>query len=378
MAFIHIPPAVLPPECEELREEVRAFLSKEMPHHRQKKEAAFSFFDPAFSRKLGERGWLGMTWPKQYGGHERSFLERYVVLEELLAVDAPIAAHWVADRQSGDQLIRFGTEEMRTTIVPGIARGEVYFCVGMSEPDAGSDLAGIRSRAERVPEGWRLNGTKIWNSAHHAHYMIALVRTQPAGESRHAGLSQLLIDLTTPGITIRPILNLRGYVNFNEVHFNDVILPADCLLGKEGAGWKQVSTELGFERSGPERYLSSIELLMQMLNSASPDNERQAVALGRLVCEARTLRRMSIGLTAMFVRREDPGVISAMVKDMGTTFEQRIPEMAAELFDVELGDPASPLAQLAAITIQNAPSFSLRGGSREVLRGMIAKGMGLR
>ncbi|MFN0304531.1 MAG: acyl-CoA dehydrogenase family protein, partial [Burkholderiales bacterium] len=278
MVNLSIPPCKLPPECDALRIEVREFLAQALADHTPRDRArSWMGFDADFSRKLGARGWIGLTWPKKYGGHERSFLERYVVMEELLAAGAPVAAHWIADRQSGPLLLRFGTEAMRTTVVPRIARGEAYFCIGMSEPDSGSDLASVRSRAERTPEGWRINGRKIWTSkAHRAHFMIALFRTSRNEENRHAGLSQFLVDLSLPGISIRPIRDLTGAENFNEVLFDNALLPADCLIGAEGDGWAQVTTELAFERSGPERYLSSIELLVQMIRAASPTNDRQA------------------------------------------------------------------------------------------------------
>ncbi len=380
MVNLAIPPCLLPPECDALRVEVREFLARVLADHTPRDRArSWMGFDAEFSRKLGARGWIGLTWPKKYGGHERSFLERYVVMEELLAAGAPVAAHWIADRQSGPLLLRFGTEAMRTTVVPRIARGEAFFCIGMSEPDSGSDLASVRSRADRVPAGWRLNGRKIWTSkAHRAHFMIALFRTGRDEQNRHAGLTQFLVDLATPGILIRPIRDLTGAENFNEVLFEDVILPADSLIGAEGEGWAQVTTELAFERSGPERYLSSIELLIQMVHAASPADDRQAVAIGRLTAEARTLRRMSLGVAGMLDRGEHPGVVAAVVKDLGTTFEQRIPEIAAEIFDIELGASGADLAAVAAQTLQSSVSFSLRGGTREVLRGIIARELGLR
>jgi acyl-CoA dehydrogenase len=380
MANLFIPSCELPPSCDVLRAEVRAFLAATIGHLAPRDRArSWMGFDADFSRKLGARGWIGLTWPKKYGGHERSFLERYVVMEELLAAGAPVAAHWIADRQSGPLLLRFGTEAMRTTVVPRIARGEAFFCIGMSEPDSGSDLASVRSRAERVPEGWRVNGRKIWTSkAHRAHFMIALLRTSKSEENRHAGLSQFLVDLSLPGLSIRPIRDLTGQESFNEVLFDNLILPADSLIGSEGEGWSQVTTELAFERSGPERYLSSIELLIQMINAASPDNERQAVAIGKLAAEAMTLRRMSLGVAGMLDRGEHPGIVAALVKDLGTTFEQRIPEIATEAFDMELGASGSALAEVAGQTLQSSVSFSLRGGTREVLRGIIARGLGLR
>ncbi len=208
-----------------------------------------------------------MTWPKKYGGHERSYVERYVVLEEALAAGAPVSAHWVADRQSGPLLLRFGTEEQRERLLPGMGARETYFCIGMSEPGAGSDLANVRTRARRTNEGWVVNGQKIWTSnAQNAHYMIALVRTGENSE-RHAGLTQFLIDLKTPGITVRPIVDLVGHSHFNEVFFDDVLVPENMMIGGDGDGWRQVTAELAYERSGPERYLSSLRLFLEFIRA---------------------------------------------------------------------------------------------------------------
>lgn len=380
MQELAIKPCVPDAGCEALRQEVRAFLADALADMPPRDRARnWTGFDASFSRKLGARGWLGMTWPKRYGGHERSMLERYVVLEELLAAGAPVGAHWIGDRQSGPLLLRYGSEKIKQALLPGMARGDIFFCIGMSEPDTGSDLASIRSRAERTAGGWVVNGTKLWTTiAHHAHYMIALLRTDPAGADRHAGLSQFLIDLSTPGIAIRPIKNLMGEQHFNEVVFENVLIPADSLIGEQGDGWKQVTAELGLERSGPERYLASIQLMIEMLNAASSGNQRHAVALGRLTAEFATLRRMSLGVYGMLARGENPALLASIVKDQGALLEQKIPEIAHDLFGVELIPQDSPLAEVMAYLVQASPSFSLRGGTREILRGIIAKGLGLR
>ena len=205
---LSIDPATLPPACELLRAQVRAFLAEQMPRFSTAQRCRnWTAADADFSRLLGQKGWLGMTWPRQFGGQERSALERYVVLEELLAAGAPVAAHWIAERQSGPLLMRFAPHTLAPRLLPAIARGELFFCIGMSEPDVGSDLAAVRSRAVPDGEGWRLNGTKLWTSgAHRAHCMIALLRTGPASSQRHAGLSQFLVDMRSPGVTVRPVL----------------------------------------------------------------------------------------------------------------------------------------------------------------------------
>ncbi|MCX7274101.1 MAG: acyl-CoA dehydrogenase family protein [Burkholderiales bacterium] len=379
MELPSISPCVLPPDCDALRAEVREFLAQALADYPVAKRVRnWSGSDPAFSRQLGARGWIGMTWPKRYGGGERSLLERYVVLEELLAAGAPVGAHWVAERQSALLLMRMSPDLLAPEIVPRIVRGELCFCIGMSEPDSGSDLASIRTRAVRTDAGWVVNGRKVWTSrAHQAHYMIALVRTGDAGAQRHGGMSQLLIDMNTPGLTVRPIRNQLGEHDFNEVTFDDVLVPPHHLIGVEGDGWSQVSGELAFERSGPERYLSSTQLMMEMLEVADPGDARQAVALGRIAASYATLRQMSLGVSGMLARGENPALAAALVKDQGALVEQAMPDVAHDLYG-GTAQPGSPLDTAMRYTTLAAPSFSLRGGTREILRGIIAKGLGLR
>ncbi|MFL0413806.1 acyl-CoA dehydrogenase family protein [uncultured Sphingomonas sp.] len=369
--------------AESLRGEVRAFLAEALADRSPLSRAdSWNGFDRDFSRKLGAQGWLGMTWPKRYGGHERSAFERYVVVEETLAAGAPVAAHWIADRQSGPSLLKYGTEEQKQTVLPGIAAGETVFCIGMSEPDSGSDLAATRTRAVPVDGGWRVTGTKLWTTgAHHADYMILFCRTSGTPAERQAGTSQLLVDLRrAEGITIRPIIDLAGQHHFNEVHFEDAFLPASALIGTEGQGWEQVMSELAFERSGPERFLSSMQLLIELIGVLQrAESEAAQLAVGRLTAHLITLRRLSRGVAAMLEAGENPGTHAAIVKDLGATFEQELPDIARSLVDAE-PDSASTsdfIAVLAHITL-NAPSFSLRGGTREILRGIIARGLGLR
>ena len=366
-----------------LRSEFRAFLDRELADRSPRARSDNWYgFDRGFSRAMGQAGYLGMTWPKQYGGHERSAFERYVVVEETLASGAPVGAHWIADRQSGPSIIKFGTEEQKETLLPRIAAGELAFGIGMSEPDSGSDLAATRTKAVRDGDLYRVTGTKVWTSfAHEADYVILFCRTSGTPADRHAGTSQLLIDLkNTPGLTIKPIIDLAGQHHFNEMHFEDAAVPAKMLLGNEGDGWNQVMSELAFERSGPERFLSSIELLYQVIEMLKgQDSDAAQITLGRVTARLAVLRRLSRSVTAMLQDKHDAGLQAAIVKDVGALFEQAMPDIARELIDAE-PDPMAASAYpsvLANITL-NAPSWSLRGGTREILRGIIARGLGTR
>ena len=377
------PPAC--PEAETLRLEVRAFLDTALRDRPPLARAeSWTGHDIGFSRAMGARGWIGMTWPKRYGGQERSQLERYVVVEEMLAAGAPVGAHWIADRQSGPAILRYGTEAQKQSILPRIAAGACFFCIGMSEPDTGSDLASVRTRAVPNGDGYVVNGTKVWTShAHFSHYMILFCRTgapDAAKDDRHGGVSQFIVDLKTPGISIRPILALTGEHHFNEVVFQDVFLPREALLGREGDGWAQVTGELAFERSGPERFLSSFTLLVELVRALGPaPSDAALVAIGRLSSHIITLRRMSRSVAGMLQAGENPALAAAMVKDLGALVEQEIPDIARQLIAAEPDTTSTrDFAAVLGYTMLHAPSFSLRGGTREILRGIIARGLGLR
>ena len=374
----------MPAGAEALRGEVRAFLADALRDVPLRERAlSWDACNPDFSRRMGEAGFIGLSFPQEYGGGGRSQLERFVVLEECLAAGAPTGFHWFADRQSGPLILRYGSEELKRKIIPRICRGELCFCIGMSEPDSGSDLASLRTRATRTSSGWRVNGTKIWTTnAHRAHYMIALFRTGE-GQRRNEGLSQFLVDLrTTPGIRIAPIRDIAGREHFNEVHFEDALLAEDALIGAENEGWAQVTEELALERSGPERYLSCQALFNEMLLVLGERGAggSAAAAVGRIVAQLGALRAMSLSVAAMLESGESPALEAAMVKDMGTRFEQSLPRLAQEIVDLppDGGRDALPYQQALHLMTVLAPSFSLRGGSGEILRGIIARGLGLR
>jgi len=375
---IRLPSATIPAEAEELRREVRSFLAA--AEFEPQCDSFMRGISPEFSRSLGERGWLGMTWPRRYGGQERSNLERYVVIEELLAAGAPVAAHWIAERQTGPLLLRFGTEEQRRLVMPAIARGECWVSIGMSEPDTGSDLASVRTHAARDGDGWRLNGTKIWSShATYCHYMVALVRTAPSNGDRHAGLSQLLIDLKTPGLSIRPIQLMTGEPHFSEVHFADTFIAGDMLIGTEGDGWTQVVSELAIERSGPERFMSTFPLLVELARLWESDRSEQiATSIADLWAQVWTLRQLSLGVASALDGGQAPDVSAALVKSLGTTFENTVIEVARDAAGSAPFSESSRFKSMLDAAVLAAPGFTIRGGTNEILRGVIARSLGVR
>jgi len=374
----------IPAQDEALRADIRAFLAQattDMPAHIRAR--SWGGYSTEFSRQLGARGWIGMTLPPAYGGGGRSAFARYVLVEELLNFGAPVGSHWIADRQSAPLILKYGTEAQKQFYIPRVCRGEAFFCIGMSEPNAGSDLASVATRAVPNERGFLLNGQKIWTTnAHHCQYMIALVRTSGGPADRHKGLSQVIVDLSLPGVTVRPIEDLSGDRHFCEVFFDNVQLAPDALIGAEGQGWEQVTAELAYERSGPERLFSSIVLFDQWLDYVrTPAGRSDAAVLlaGKVLTQLAPLRAMSVAVQEKLTQGASPIVEAALVKELGTTLEQMIPAAIADaLFAGDSEDiPVELLMTLKYVT-EAAPSFSLRGGTRDILRGMIARGLGLR
>jgi alkylation response protein AidB-like acyl-CoA dehydrogenase len=377
----------LPPAALKLREEVRAFLREEVRAGSYTPHLGHSEFNPDFTRKVAQRGWIGMTWPRRYGGQERSYLERFVVTEEMLAAAAPCAAHWFGDRQTGPSLLRHGSEALKQRYLPAIARGECYFALGMSEPNSGSDLASVRTRAERVPGGWRVTGQKVWTSwAHKAHAFFVLCRTSADTGNRHEGLSQLVVALDAPGVTIRPIRFMSGDHHFNEVFLDGVFVPDDQVVGEIGQGWKQVTSELALERSGPERFMTTFPLLTELIRRlGARDDARAQEMVGRLTARFWTLRRMSLaialaldpgpdGAEGAAKATLDLGTEAALVKDMGTFYEREIVEAARLLVTIEPDpDALDTFERYLAETIVSSPISTIRGGTTQVLRTLIAR-----
>ncbi|MEV7232266.1 acyl-CoA dehydrogenase family protein [Polymorphospora sp. NPDC051019] len=321
-------------------------------------------YDEDFSRRLGARGWIGLTWSPEYGGHGRGFVDRFVLTEELLRAGAPVAAHWIADRQIGPAIARLGTGALRRELLPAIAAGEARFCLGMSEPDAGSDLASVRTRARRADGGWLLSGQKVWSSnAHRATHAYVLARTSD-GERRHDGLSEFVLDMTASGVTVRRIPDLRGPGHFCEIFLDDAFVPDAWVLGEIGAGWAQVTEQLAFERGGPERVLSTYPLLRLLLDRAAGPAGRVGELVGRLVA----LRRLAFQVAVRMDAGQAPVAAAATLKLLGNRFEVDVIEAARETLPSDVDVRAALDDAMLA-----APGFSLRGGTTEVLTVVVGR-----
>lgn len=373
--------ADFPESARRLRLEVRAFLSRARADGRYVPscDAWHVGFDPGFSAELGSRGWLGVSWPKEAGGRGGSALDRFVVTEELLAAGAPVAAHWVSDRQTGPTLLRYGSREQRETLLPEMAAGRLFFALGLSEPGSGSDLASVRTKATRCDGGWVLQGSKIWTShAHRCQFVMVLARTSGQHGDRHRGLSQLIVDLAAPGVDIRPIRILDGSHHFNEVFFDDVFVPDGMLLGNEGEGWAQLRAELALERSGPERFMSNYPLLEALAREVARHGDPQAEqTFGELMAEFTTLRRLSAGVAAEVDSGRSPTLMSALVKDLGTQFEHKIPDAVRRAVPAHRRTIETDLGRALRDAVLFGPGMKFRGGTNEILREIVAKELGL-
>jgi acyl-CoA dehydrogenase len=360
------------------RRDVRAFLAdfRDSDGFTPQCDGWVSAWSPAFSQALAERGLLGLTIPSSYGGRGGSPVERHVVAEELLVAGAPVAYHWFADRQLAPALLRYGTEEQKTSYLPRVAAGRLSFAIGLSEPEAGSDLASVRTTATPVPGGWSVTGVKLWTSnAHRADLISVLARSEPTGSDRRHGLTQFLVDLPQEGVNIRPVLQNGGDHHFNEVHLDNVFVPDTRVLGSPGQGWQQVTSELAWERSGPERFLSTYPLLAAALGTVDAGARPATVAIiGDLFSQLWTLHHLSLSVARALAGGAVPAVEAALVKDLGTQFEVDV----IEAVRVMAGNGSAASDQLRPMldaALRSSPGFTIRGGTSEVLRGIVAKSL---
>jgi alkylation response protein AidB-like acyl-CoA dehydrogenase len=348
----------------ELRARARKVAQEAVARYGRHNDAWINGFSREFSRELAAHGWIGMTWPVEFGGGGRSPIERLIVAEEMITAGAPIAASWFADRQMGPTLITYGTPGQIEAFLPGILAGETTWCIGMSEPDAGSDLASLKTSA--VPDGDQLviNGQKIWTSfGEVADYCYLICRTSSAGPP-HAGISEVIVPMDTPGIEVRPIQDMTTNRHFCEVFYDNVRVPAANLVGAEGGAFKQTMRQLEHERGGIDRLVSNLALYETARAKADTTDPLVRQEIARL----ETGYRLGRLLVARETLGQAPAGFSAATKCFCTEHEWRVAQFVGRV----LGPEATlwdPLVQ----GLTYAPGYTIMGGTSNVLRNILAE-----
>lgn len=374
-------------EQRRFRQEVRDFLEQEIRQGSFKPscDAWIMGYSPEFTRKVAQRGWIGLTWPKEYGGQGRSYIDRLILTEEMLRYGAPAAYHWFADRQVGGSIIAFGTEEQKRELLPKIIRGEVCIGLGMSEPEAGSDLASLQTRAIEDGDDYIIDGQKVWTSGgSHMNWIYLLARTDPQAP-KHRGISEFIVDVSLPGITIRPIVDITGGVHFNEVFFDGVRVPRKYLIGEKNRGWVQVLNQLDYERSGMERLMGNYPLFEALIQytketkrNGKPLSEEPIIRskLAQLKIEFEIGRLHMYRVAWVMDKGRAPNWESAMSKAYGTAFEQRLASTAIEILGLygQLSPESKwvPLHGMAYHSYLSSKGYSLQAGTSEILKNILA------
>ena len=381
-------------EQEALRQQVRSFLEDELRAGLWKPQcdAWIQGFDPSFTTRVAERGWIGLMWPKEYGGKERGFVDRLVVTEEMLRFGAPAALHWFADRQIGGSILRFGSDAQKNEFLPRIIRGEIYVGLGMSEPEAGSDLASLKTRADEQDDCFLVNGQKTWTSGGSFVNYIDLFARTDFEVPKHKGITEFLVPMNLPGISRIPMIDITGTEAWNDIFFDNVRVPKECVIGDRNRGFYHVVEELAYERGGMERLMGNYplyEALQRFVRETKKD--------GWTLIEDPHIRRLMAGLevefevgrllmyraAAVMDEGRPPTIEAATSKVYGTNFEQRLANTAMDL----LGPYGpltedSPLAEMEGLAVHSylaSKGYSLQAGSTEVLKNIIAtRGLGLK
>ena len=352
------------PEWEELRARARAVAEQGVADYGQWSDSWINGHSKEFSRVLAAEGWIGMTWPAEFGGGDRPGIERIIMAEEMISVGAPIAASWFADRQMGPSIYTYGTGRQKAEFLPGMLSGDASWCIGMSEPDAGSDLAALKTSAVRDGDRYVVNGQKIWTSgAASAQYCYIICRTDSAGPP-HRGLSELIVPMDLPGIEVRTVRDMVGNQHFCEIFLTDVRVPVDNLVGTEGEAFKQTMVQLGYERGGIDRLVSNrplYDLALERADLTDPQTRQEMAAietgyrLGRLM-----VYRGALG--------QGGADFSAGTKAFCTEHEQRVAQFAARV----LG-PAATVGDTLPNAICYAPAYTIQGGTSAILRNILGE-----
>jgi alkylation response protein AidB-like acyl-CoA dehydrogenase len=402
------------PEEEGFRREVREFLQRELPADWASSGGAGNLgeggeerweFLRAFQRRLAERGWLTLGWPKEHGGLAAGVMMQAIYNEEMSYHRAP-AQLGVGPDRVGPTIILYGTEEQKRRHLPGIASAETVWCQGFSEPGAGSDLASLQTRAEVDGDTFIINGQKIWTSlAHRADWCVLLARTDPEAP-KHKGISYFLLDMKTPGVYVRPLVDLSGRHTFNEVFFQNARVPRDSLVGELNRGWYIAAATLDFERSGIGRVVAGVRIYEDLLAYAreTVDGGRPLFArpsvrnkLAELAIEFEAGRLLAYRVASMQARGQVPNAEASISKMYGSELQQRLSVAGMQILGLggQLAPPGrqASLAGVVAEAFQPrrpplyfrleeyylaASALTVAAGTSEIMRGIIAvRGLGL-
>ncbi len=352
------------PDQIELRDRARKVAEAAVERFGRHNDSWINGFSKELGRELAAHGWIGMTWPEEHGGGGQPPINRLIIGEELIAAGAPIAAIWFADRQMGPTLINFGTPDQRAEFLPGILSGETTWCIGMSEPDAGSDLASLATSAVRDGDDYVINGQKIWTSfGELADYCYLICRTDASGPP-HKGISEIIVPMDTPGIEVRPITDMTTNRHFCEVWFTDVRVPASNLVGVEGNAFKQTMRQLEHERGGIDRLVSNralFELAAAEADHTDPRvrQEMAAIEIGY---------RLGRLLVTREVLGQAPAGFSAATKCFCTEHEWRVAQFVAGV----LG-PRALLWDDVGRGLAYAPAYTIMGGTSDIMRNILGE-----
>lgn len=346
-----------------LRAEARAVGLDAVARYGRHNDSWINGYSKEFALELGQRGWIGMTWPEPFGGG-RPPIDRLIVGTELISVGAPVGAMWFADRQMGPALIRFGTPDQQDRYLGEIRSGQATWCIGMSEPNAGSDLASLKTSATRTGDHWVINGQKIWTSfGALADYCYLICRTAADGPP-HQGISEIIVPMDTPGIEVRPIKDMTTNRHFCEVFFTDVRVPIENLVGTEGAAFKQTMAQLEHERGGIDRLVSNKALYLMAREAADTSDPlvRQEIAT------LETGYRIGEILVTREVLRQAPAGFSAATKCFCTEHEIRV----ADFVWKTLGMQATGWDDVVHGLVYS-PGYTIMGGTSNVMRNILGE-----
>jgi len=342
-----------------------------------------------FSKKIAQKGWIGITWPKQYGGQGRSYVDKAILNEEILRVQAPVGYHFLSDRQIGPSIIHFGSEWQKEHFLPKFVRAEenTGFCLLFSEPNAGSDLVNVSTSATKDGDSYIIRGQKVWTSrGHQATYGWLLARTcfDPKVQ-RHESCSQFILDLRLPGVTVRPIINMAGRHTFNEVFFDDVRVEKRFMVGQENDAFKQIMAQMDYERSGMERLMQNYPIYEQLIAYAKKMEKKKVGeayyawvrdSLAQVEVEF-NIGRLLVYYTAWTIDQgKKPSKEAALAKAYCNQYEQRLNDLATQILGpsslLREGPWAAFGGEMAECYLWS-PSYTLQGGSVEVLKNIVAQ-----